>query len=222
MLARHSWRKAPPTRGILRLIPPGKRPEKKLPDELETLGKPKTTKGRRVRVILQEEARLGRMRRTRRCEAQALALPTVNSGEEREFTYVKGAVSPLEGEIDWIIYDQINTERLGEFLGQVSASRPHESMVMIVDGANSPVGKASVVPENDSSASPAAFSASAQSPRAPLGRVARKSLPQSGLEPIEGLRKPLNERLPKAGPTQPSNQKIGAWPQIMNRNLSTN
>ena len=70
-----------------------------------------TTKGRRVRMIFQEEARF----RPPRCGAQALARPKVDNGEEREFTYVYGAASPLDGEIDWIICDQINTEREGEF-----------------------------------------------------------------------------------------------------------
>ena len=98
-------------------------------------------------MILQDEARFGRMGRTPRCGAQALARPKVDHGEEREFTYVYGAVSPLEGELDWMICDQINTERVGEFLGEVSAAHPHECTGMIVDGASSPVGKTLVVPE---------------------------------------------------------------------------
>ncbi|MCX6977317.1 MAG: transposase [Verrucomicrobia bacterium] len=98
-------------------------------------------------MILQDKARFGRMGRTRRCGAQALALPKANNGEEREFAYVYGPVSPLEGELDWMICDQINTERLGEFLAQVSAARPHECTGMIVDSASSPFGKTLVVPE---------------------------------------------------------------------------
>ena len=98
-------------------------------------------------MILQEESRFGRMGRTRRCEAQALAFPKANNGEEHEFAYVYGAVSPLEGELDWMTCYQINTERLGEFLGEVSSAHPHECTGMIVDGASSPFGKTLVVPE---------------------------------------------------------------------------
>ena len=98
-------------------------------------------------MIFQDEARFGRMVRIRRCWAQAPARPMVNNGYEREFTYVYGAVSPVEGELDWMICDQMNTDRMGEFLAQVSAAHPDEFMVMIVDGASSPFGKTLVVPE---------------------------------------------------------------------------
>jgi DDE superfamily endonuclease len=95
-------------------------------------------------MIFQDEARFGRMVRIRRCWAQAPARPMVNNGYEREFTYVYGAVSPVEGELDWMICDQMNTDRMGEFLAQVSAAHPDEFMVMIVDGASSHVAKALV------------------------------------------------------------------------------
>ncbi len=131
-------------------------------------------------MIFQDEARFGRMGRTPRCGAQALARPKVDNGEEREFTYVYGAASPLDGEIDWIICEQIDTERKGEFLGQVSAAHPHESMLMIVDGASSPVAKALVVPEKILLRRPPP-SPPQRNPQEHLyGRVARKSLPQSG------------------------------------------
>jgi len=39
-----------------------------------------------------------------------------------KFTYVYGAISPREGQMDWKIRDKINTERMNEFLGQVSAA----------------------------------------------------------------------------------------------------
>ena len=37
--------------------------------------------------------------------------PIVNNGYEREFVYVYGAVSPLEGQFDWMICPKMNTER---------------------------------------------------------------------------------------------------------------
>ena len=72
----------------------------------------------------------------------------VDNGYEREFTYVYGAVSPVEGALDWMIFDKMNTERMGKFLAQMSAAHPEESMVMIVDGASSHGARALVVPEN--------------------------------------------------------------------------
>ena len=63
--------------------------------------------------MFQDEARFGRMVRIRRCWSPAPARPTVRNGYEREFVYVYGAVSPLEGEMDWMICREMNTERMG-------------------------------------------------------------------------------------------------------------
>lgn len=99
--------------------------------------------------MLQDEARFGRMVRIRRCWAQAPERPTVcATGYEREFVYVYGAVSPLQGQLDWMITLQMNTARMSEFLAQVSAAHANEFIVMVVDGASSHVAKDLVVPNN--------------------------------------------------------------------------
>jgi hypothetical protein len=121
---------------------------KKLPEVLETLLTPDVVKGRHVRLMFQDEARFGRMVRIRRCWAPAPHRPVVDNGYEREFQYVYGAVSPLEGELDWRIGPVMNTEQMGTFLAQVSAAHPEDFIVMVVDGASSHVAKALVVPEN--------------------------------------------------------------------------
>ena len=45
-------------------------------------------------------------------------VPTVTSVE---FPYVYGAVSPLEGGMEWMLCKEMNTERMSEFLAQISA-----------------------------------------------------------------------------------------------------
>ena len=122
--------------------------EKKLPEVLEALLTADAVKGRRVRLMFQDEARFGRMVRIRRCWSPAPLRPVVDHGYEREFQYVYGAVSPLEGEMDWMICPAMNTENMGAFLAQVSAAHPHDFIVMVVDGASSHVAKALAVPEN--------------------------------------------------------------------------
>ena len=72
----------------------------------------------------------------------------VDHGYEREFQDVYGAVSPLEGELDWMICPAMNPENMGGLLAQVSAAHPQDFIVMIMDGASSHVAKALVVPEN--------------------------------------------------------------------------
>ena len=122
--------------------------EKKLPHVLASIRRTKAVRGRPIRLMFQDEARFGRMVRIRRCWAQRPLRPTVCNGYEREFLYVYGAVSPKEGELDWMIARQMNTQRMSEFLAQVSAAHPGEYIIMVVDGASSHVAKGLLVPQN--------------------------------------------------------------------------
>ncbi len=110
--------------------------------------KPEEVQGRRVRLMFQDDARFGRLVRIRRCWAPMPDRPIVNTGYVREFVYVYGAVSPLEGERDWMICPKMNTERMGDYLAQVAGAHPTEFIVMVIDGASSHVAKVLVVPDN--------------------------------------------------------------------------
>ena len=101
-----------------------------------------------MRLLFQDEARFGRMVRIRRCWSPSPLRPTVDNGYERQFVYVYGAVSPVQGELDWMICREMNTARMSEFLLQVSLAHPGEFMIMIVDGASSHRSKDLVVPDN--------------------------------------------------------------------------
>ena len=122
--------------------------EKKLPETLAAVLTPESVKGRRVRLMFQDEARFGRMVRIRRCWSPAPLRPSVSNGYERQFMYVYGAVSPIEGEMDWMVSSQMNTEQMSTFLSQVSAAHPDEYIVMVVDGASSHKSKELQRPEN--------------------------------------------------------------------------
>jgi len=115
---------------------------------LATLLTADAVRGRHVRLMFQDEARFGRMVRIRRCWAPAPQRPVVDNGYERQFQYVYGAVSPLEGEWDWMMGSSMNTEQMEVFLAQVSAAHPADFIVMVVDGASSHRAKALEVPEN--------------------------------------------------------------------------
>ena len=115
---------------------------------LATLLTPEVVKGRHVRLMFQDEARFGRMVRTRFCWAPAPQRPEVANGCEPEVQHVYGAVNPLEGELDWSIGPLMDTEQMSCFLAQVSAAHPDDFIAMVVDGASSPMAKALVVREN--------------------------------------------------------------------------
>jgi len=91
--------------------------------------------------MFQDEARFGRMVRIRRCWSPAPHRPVVDNGYEREFQYVYGAVSPLEGELDWRIGPLMNTEQMGIFLAQLSAAHPDDFIVMVVGWRQFPRGQ---------------------------------------------------------------------------------
>src|SRR5260370_40554227 len=98
--------------------------------------------------MFQEGARVGRMGRIRGGWAPGPQRAGGDNGCEREFQHVYGAVSPREGEWDWMICPAMNTEWMGAFLAQVNAAHPQDFIVMVVDGASSHVAKALVASEN--------------------------------------------------------------------------
>lgn len=98
--------------------------------------------------MFQDEARFGRMVRNRRCWSPAPLRPSVPNGYVRQFVYVYAAVSPSEGEMDWMISEKMNTEHMSAFLAQVSAAHPEDFIVMVLDGASSHKSKDLQLPEN--------------------------------------------------------------------------
>ncbi len=67
------------------------------------------------------------------CWAPSPMRSVVDNGYERQFVYVYGAVSLVEGGVDGMIADKMNTETFGAFLAQVTASHPDGFLVMVVD-----------------------------------------------------------------------------------------
>ncbi len=119
--------------------------EKKLPEKLAILLTPEAVRGRMVRLMFQDEARFGRMVRIRRCWAPTPLRPVVSNGYEREFVYVHGAISPIEGELVRMICPKMNPERMGEFLSQIHTATPTSSSLW------SSTGPARTYPRNYSS-----------------------------------------------------------------------
>lgn len=173
-----------------------------------------------MRLMFQDEARFGRMVRIRRCWAPAPVRPMVDNGYEREFTYVYGAVSPMEGELDWMVCDKMNTERMGEFLAQVSQAHSDEFMVMIVDGASSHIAKALEVPENILLYRLPAYSPQLNPQEHIWDELREKEFPNRVFESMEGVRTQLKEGLPRLAGDQAKIKGICAWSWISDLNLN--
>ena len=196
--------------------------EKKLPEVLATLLTPAVVKGRHVRLMFQDEARFGRMVRIRRCWAPAPQRPVVDNGYEREFQYVYGAVSPLEGELDWRIGPIMNTEQMGTFLAQVSAAHPEDFIVMVVDGASSHVAKALVVPENIRLHRLPGYSPELNPQEHLWDELREKEFPNRVFSDMAGVVRTLETGLPRLAADRDRVRSICAWPWIVSLSLNAN
>ena len=194
--------------------------EKKLPEVLETLLTRDGVKGRHVRLMFQDEARFGRMVRIRRCWAPAPQRPVVDNGYEREFQYVYGAVSPLEGELDWRIGPVMNTEQRGTFLAQVSAAHPEEFIVMVVDGASSHIAQALVVPENIRLHRLPGYSPELNPQEHLWDELREKEFPNRVFSDMAGVVRTLETGLPRLAADRDRVRSICAWPWIVSLNLN--
>jgi hypothetical protein len=196
--------------------------EKKLPEALATLLTPEAVKGRQVRLMFQDEARFGRMVRIRRCWAPAPQRPVVDNGYEREFQYVYGAVSPVAGELDWMICPAMNTEWMSAFLAQVSAAHPAGFIVMVVDGASSHVAKALVVPENIRLHRLPAYAPELNPQEHVWDEIREKEFPNRVFSDMAGVVQTLQTGLPRLASDHDRVRSICAWPWIVNLNLNAN
>jgi hypothetical protein len=196
--------------------------EKKLPETLATFLKPEEVQGRRVRLIFQDEARFGRMVRIRRCWAPTPERPVVNNGYERQFVYVYGGVSPIEGELDWMICPKMNTERMSEYLAQVTAAHPAEFIVMVVDGASSHVAKDLVIPGNIRLLRLPPYSPELNPQEHVWDEIREKEFPNRVFSDLAGVTNQLECGLPQLAADHERLQRLTAWPWIISLNLNAN
>jgi transposase len=174
---------------------------------------------RPIRLMFQDEARFGRMARIRRCWAPTPLRPTVRNGYERQFTYVYGAVSPLEGQLDWSLSPKMNTEQMKGFLLQVSQSHPEEFIVMVVDGASSHKAKELTVPENICLVSLPGYSPELNPEEHIWDELREKAFPNAVLDDMDLVVQRLKEGLNSLSSDAERIRRITAWPWIVTLNL---
>lgn len=173
-------------------------------------------KGRRARLMFQDEARFGRMSRARRCWAPAKCRPVMSNGYEREFTYVYGAVSPLEGDFDYRACEKMNTEEMGGFLQQISGKYPDEFILMVVDGASSHKAKALQIPENIHLILLPPYSPQLNPQENVWDEIREKNFPNRVFESMEAVREQLAKGLSAFAQNPAAVISLTAWPWITN------
>lgn len=196
--------------------------EKKLPETLGALLIPEEVRGRKVRLMFQDEARFGRMVRIRRCWSPAPARPSVPNGYEREFVYVYGAVSPLQGEMDWMICREMNTERMSSFLQQVSAAHPEDFILMVLDGASSHKAKQLLRPENIRLVALPPYSPELNPQEHVWDELREKEFPNRVFNELCAVVRQLEQGLPRMTGDRAGLRSLTAWPWIISLNLNAN
>ncbi|MCW5766762.1 MAG: IS630 family transposase [Phycisphaeraceae bacterium] len=163
-------------------------------------------------MIFQDEARFGRMAKPRRCWAPKPCRPVMLNGYEREFVYVYGAVSPREGDLDWKICPQMNTERMSEFLAQVSRRYSTEFIVMVVDGASSHRSRDLVVPENLRLLALPAYSPELNPQEHLWDEIREKEFPNRVFESMAAVKTQLRSGLSRLARDRIRLRSITNWP----------
>jgi hypothetical protein len=181
--------------------------------------KPEAVRGRSVRVTFQDEARFGRMARMRRCWAPAPWRPMVRNGYERKFTYVYGSVSPLQGQLDWRLTPQMNTEHMAAFLQQVSQTHADEFILMVLDGASSHKAKQLTVPENIRLLSLPPYSPELNPQEHVWDELREKQFPNRVMDHMDQVIRQLEEGLKGMANDPDRMRSLSAWPWIISLNL---
>src|SRR5208337_538402 len=133
---------------IQKATPRPRRALKKLPKTVTRCAEALVEAGVRLRLMLQDEGRFGRISMPRRCWAPRGVRPEVPSQIVREYTYAYAAVSPHDGTLDSLILPQVNEQAMSIFLREVSNRHPDEFILMVMDGAGWHKAKALSVPAN--------------------------------------------------------------------------
>lgn len=172
--------------------------------------------------MFQDEARFGRMARPKRCWASKGCRPVMANGYERQFTYVYGAVSPLEGEMEWMLCQEMNTDRMGGFLSRVSARYPEDFILMVLDGASSHKAKALLVPANVQLIALPPYSPELNPQEHIWDELREKEFPNRVYDSMEAVIAQLNAGMPRLCSDPARIRSITAWPWILTINLKAN
>ena len=95
-----------------------------------------------------DEARFGRMNRPRPCWAPPRVRPAVASQLIREFIYLYGAVSPIDGACSFLILPVADTECFQIFLNTLSKRFSRQHILLILDGAANHTTDDLLIPAN--------------------------------------------------------------------------
>jgi transposase len=98
--------------------------------------------------MFQDEAGFGRINKPKRCWCRRGIRPSVPCHHIREYRYVYGAVSPLDGELFTLVMPYVNTDCMNVFLEELSKTYPDDYILLLLDNAAWHHSSMMVVPAN--------------------------------------------------------------------------
>src|SRR3989338_633385 len=101
-----------------------------------------------LKVMFADEARFGRIAEPKRCWSPPHIRPIVPKQLIREYEYVYGAFSPLDGVADTLILPNMFSQTMNLFLKEIGQRHQDEYILMIVDGASNHRANQLNIPDN--------------------------------------------------------------------------
>ena len=103
---------------------------------------------KRVRILFQGEAGVGRISKPKACWCRKGVRPTVPCHHIREYRYVYGAVEPETGDGCFWVMTRCDTESMNFFLEKLSEQYTDDYILLICDGAAWHKSTELIIPEN--------------------------------------------------------------------------
>jgi putative transposase len=101
-----------------------------------------------LRVMYQDEAGFGRINKPKRCWCAKGHRPIVPCHHIREYRYLYGAVSPLDGEMFALVMSSADTVCMNIFLEELAKAYPDDYILLVMDNAAWHHSKTLEIPEN--------------------------------------------------------------------------
>lgn len=98
--------------------------------------------------MFQDEARFGRISRSRYCWAKFPLRPTVKAMLTPQSVYAYGAASIPQGNLDSLVLPHVNSGCMAIFLAEIAKRYPNDNIVMVLDGAGWHKSKSMPIPDN--------------------------------------------------------------------------
>jgi transposase len=122
--------------------------KKELPEIIYNAEIQANQQGKSLRIMFQDEARFGRITDPKRCWSPKGFRPIVQKQFVREYTYLFGAFSPLDGVNDLIILPEVSFKAMNIFLEILSNRHPDDLILLFCDQASFHRNKELSIPKN--------------------------------------------------------------------------